>query len=171
VTIRSKELASWRRQRPSETLLANDPDLLWSSEFINVDRNLYFVELFACVKNDDSAARRISLVEVPDRLRAIVIPVLECFESPQLCAARLPDNWLVLAAPLVEWALSASDRSSARQIAERMMRIRPQEGKAFEVGRALYVAGKRPALGLGSDAVGWLAARHTLFGASESLRG
>jgi hypothetical protein len=169
VTVRNKDLATWRRSHPSDTLLPHDPDLLWTNEFINVDKNLYFVELFGHLEQEDSGARRLSLVELLDAAHGVVLPVLDHFESPQVVADRLPDNWLVLAAPLVEWAICLGDPSSARRIAERMMRVHAQETTVFERGRTSYHAGERPALALGEEAVGWLAARHTLFPGSEPL--
>lgn len=168
VTVRTKDLAPWRRSHPNDTLLAHDPDLLWTNEFINVDKNLYFVELFGHLQ-DDSGVRHLSLLEMVDAARGLVLPVLDHFESPEVVADRLPDNWLVMAAPLVEWAICLGDQSSARRIAERMMRVHAQETTVFERGRASYHAGERPALGLGEDALGWLAARHRLFPGSEPL--
>lgn len=169
VTVRNKDIAPWRRNHPKDTLLAHDSDLLWTNEFINVEKDLYFVELVAHVGQDDSGARRLSLVELVDAARGLVLPVLDHFESPQLAAERLPDNWLVLAAPLVEWAISLGDQSSARWIAERIMRAHAHETTVFKRGRVAYHAGERPALGLGEDALGWLAARHTLFPGTEPL--
>jgi hypothetical protein len=168
VTVRNKDLAPWRRSHPNDTLLAHYPDLLWTNEFINVDKNLYFVELFGHVE-DDRGVRQLSLLELVDAARGLVLPVLDHFESPEVVADWLPDNWLVLAAPLVEWAICLGDQSSARRIAERMMRVHPEETTAFERGRASFHAGDRPALGLGEDALGWLSARHELFPADEPL--
>lgn len=169
VTIRSKDLAAWRRSHPDDTLLAHDPELLWTNEFINVDKSLYFVELFGHLEQDDKAIRHISLVELLRGSEAVILPMLEHFESPQTASNRLPDAWFVLAAPLVEWAISLGDRSSARRITERMMRVHVHEATVFERGQAFYQAGKRPGLGLGEDALGWLASRHALFPPDEPL--
>jgi hypothetical protein len=169
VTVRNRDLVPWRRSHPNDTLLAHTPDLLWTNEFLNVDKDLYFVDLFGHLEQDDSGVRRLSLVELVDAARVLVLPVLDHFESPQVAADRLPDNWLVLAAALVEWAISLGDQSSARRLAERIMRVHAHETTVFERGRALYHAGERPALGLGEDALGWLAARHMLFPESEPL--
>jgi len=169
VTVRNKNLATWRRNHSDDTLLAHVPDVLWTNEFINVDKDLYFVELFGHLEQDDSGVRRLSLAELVESVRGLVLPVLAYFESPQVVAERLPDNWLVLAAPLVEWAICMGDRSSARRIVERIMRVHAAEAAAFERGRALYHARKRPAFAAGEDALGWLTARHQLFTPSEPL--
>ena len=169
VTVRNKNLATWRRNHSDDTLLAHDPDLLWSNEFINVDRDLYFVELSGQLQPDDKSVRRISLEELLEGTQSLVLPMLEYFKSPQDVSNRLPDAWFVLAAPLVEWAISLGDRSSARRIAERMMRVHPERAAVFDRGQTLSHAGQRPALGVGEDALGWLTARHNLFTPSEPL--
>ncbi len=110
VTLRDKNLATWRSNHPADTLLPKDSDVLWSNEFINVDKHLYFVELFGHLDEAHRDVRRISLVELLDATRAIILPALALFESPQSVAKRLPDAWFVMAAPLVEWALSLGDR-------------------------------------------------------------
>lgn len=103
VTVRDTALAAWRRRHPDDTLFGHEADLIWASEFINVDRNLYFLELFGHLPQAVGDVPQVSLVRLLAGARSILLPLLDSFSSPQAATMDLPDSALVLAPSLVEW--------------------------------------------------------------------
>lgn len=172
--LRDRRLGAWRRSHPDEALFVHDSDLLWSDLLGNIDPDLGDVELFGELRNSQSEVSFLSLGELLDSARTIILPGLLLFESPELAVERLPDAWLANATPLVEWALSLGQGSTAREIAVRAMLASARYGgaplaEAFEAGRAQSHAGERPGFMEAERALGWLSERHQLFSSGEVL--
>jgi hypothetical protein len=119
VVVRDKALATWRRRQGHNQTKSDQ--VVWSSEMINIDRDLHEVELFGDVaRQTPTDIRFLTLPKLLEGIRTKILPKVLLFESPARVAKELPDAWFIAMGPTVEWAISRGDRDSANAISARV---------------------------------------------------
>ena len=91
MTLRDRRLGVWRRSHPDETLFIHDPDLLWSNLLGNIDPDLGQVELFGNLRESQGEVHLLSLGELLDALRTMILPTVATFEAPESALRGLPE--------------------------------------------------------------------------------
>ena len=123
VTVRDRAVAAWRRSRGrnfSGLIVEPSPDVVWSTQMLNVDRELHDVELFGDVAAATGSHHLyLSLADLLLAIRTRIVPKLLMFSSPARAARELPDIWLAEPGALIEWATSLDDHDSAQLFSKR----------------------------------------------------
>src|SRR6202171_1977846 len=110
VTVRDKALAGWRRRQvegslPGASARKGSADVVWSNEFINVDPDLYFVDLFGDIPRAGTGVRSLSLSELLHAILRKILPKLDLFDSPARLGKALPGTSLRLTGGTVRWGV------------------------------------------------------------------